>query len=113
MTDLTREGLVEQIASLEKQLRDARRTSTDRLYMIGALVPMLGPKGRQVWEQWQAKGVQRIHTAWADDVMALAGEEVAERHLQINKACEEAVPIDNMDSRDPSARARAMEAGRG
>ena len=67
-------------------LRSLRRTTTDRQYMLEAVVQMLGPKGRQVWEMWQTSGVERVHTSWGPDAAKLSGEQIAELHLKLEAA---------------------------
>ena len=82
----------------EQQITRLNRDRTDRQYMIEALVPMLGPKGREVWALWQAKGVTRIHTSWAFDPMTIGGEDVADLHLKMEVAIADAVPVDDIDA---------------
>lgn len=82
----------------EQQITRLNRDRTDRQYMIEALVPMLGPKGREVWALWQAKGVTRIHTSWAFDPMTIAGEEVADLHLKMEVAIADTVLVDDIDA---------------
>lgn len=94
MSGKVAQALEQALQDCERRLTLANRRATDRQYMIEALVPMLGPKAREVWRQWQAQGLQRVHFDWQDDIMALSGEEVAERHLQINEACKTAEPVD-------------------
>lgn len=84
----------------EEALRErdrARRIATDRQYMIDALAQMLGEKGRRVWAAWQRKGVVRIHTAWTEEAASLTGEEIAQLHLDMEAARENATPIDDVD----------------
>lgn len=87
----------------DQQIMRLNRDRTDRQYMIDALVPMLGPKGREVWALWQAKGVTRIHTSWAFDPMTIAGEDVAELHLKMEAAMAGAVLVDDIDAANPGA----------
>lgn len=87
-------------AQLEASRNEAKRLSrlaTDRSYMLEAIVPMLGPKARQVYALWLGAGITRIHHSWEINPMTLAGEEVAQLHLDMEEACKSAVPVKNVD----------------
>lgn len=73
------------------------RQRNDRDYMLHAVVPMLGPKARRVWDGWQAQGVTRLHFDWGPEGEKTTGEERAEVHLQIEEAVKTAVPADELD----------------
>jgi len=81
------------LPAIEQSLAQERRRATDAEYMLAALVPMLGPKGREVWAAWQAKGVTRIHHDWVKDPMTMEGEEVAQFHLDMEDAIKDARPL--------------------
>jgi len=87
----------ERLPAIEQALQSERRRGTDGLYMIEALVQMLGPKARKVWKAWQDKGVVRQHSSWTVDPMTMAGEDVAQVHLDMEVAIKNAVPIDDVD----------------
>lgn len=80
-----------------KRIIDLTRTATDRRYMMEAMVQMLGPKGKQVVALWEAKGVKRIHSSWAEGYERLTGEEVAQVHLDLEEAMATAVPLESLD----------------
>jgi len=71
------------VPSLERIVADERRRATDAEYMIEFLVPMLGPKAREVWQTMKDHGVVRAHASWAIDPMTMEGEAVAQVHLDI------------------------------
>lgn len=77
------EGEVER---LKKEVRRLNGIATDRRYMLDAVVMMLGPKGRQVWQMWQDSGLERIHISWGPDAAKLTGEEIAQFHLDLEAA---------------------------
>jgi hypothetical protein len=68
-----------------------RRISTDRLYMLEAAISMLGPIGSQVWQQWQEKGVRRVHYSWGERVSEMTGEDRAQAILDMEAAPKELV----------------------
>lgn len=72
---------------MDRVLKTEIRARTDALYMLQAVVQMLGPIGRRVWKMWQDRGVVRQHTSWNPEFLAKAtGEEVAQAHLDIEAA---------------------------
>ena len=90
------------IAALEAELarareaaRKARHVATNRAYMLAATTRMLGPKGRQVWQGWQDKGVLRVHYDWGQN--APFGEDCAQVILDWEEAAKSATPIDSID----------------
>ncbi len=95
--DVDHRALLNDVLEALRSAQRANRTATDRQYMIDALSQMLGPKGREVWSLWRAKGVQRIHTSWGPEAHKLSGEEIAEVHLKTEEAIKHAVPLDNID----------------
>ena len=76
----------ERIAELEADVVKFRRRSTDRQYMIEALVNMLGPTALKVWQGWQERGVQRVHYDWGPGAASLTGEERAAMVLEMDEA---------------------------
>ena len=71
----------------EKRLGDSHwRTVNDFKYQIGALVNMLGPNGRKVWEGWQTRGVLRVHYSWGPKAAKMTGEERAAEMLKLDDA---------------------------
>jgi hypothetical protein len=86
-----------ELVYLRAEMQRWRRIATDRQYMIDALVPMLGPKARQVWDHWQENRVQRIHFDWGPVGAITSGEERAQIHLDLIKAESEAELIEDFD----------------
>lgn len=87
------QSLTKQTEDLTKKLAAERRRATDAEYMLRAIIPMLGEKGRQVVKAWEDKSVVRVHTDWVVDPMSMQGEEVAQIQLDMMKAADEAVPL--------------------
>lgn len=90
----------DEVIEAKREADKWRRAATDRAYMIDALVPMLGPVAREVWDGWREKGVQRIHFSWGLEGEKLRGEEMASmiRDFQ-NAPCER---IDNIGGDFPT-----------
>lgn len=84
------------LRGIREALDRANRTATDRRYMMDAYFLMLGPKGRQVAEAWQAKGVRRQHTSWGPEAAKLSGEERAQVLLDMEAAVGR--PVESVDS---------------
>lgn len=99
MTDTPNELVVpdaiDEITRLTTENERLRRQTTDRQYMIDALVQFLGPIALQVWRGWQGKGVQRVHHSWGPGAAALSGEERAAHVLEWENAPK--TRIDNED----------------
>lgn len=83
--------------ALVKERDKWRRIATDRLYMLEAVVPMLGEKGQQVWALWQENRVQRVHFDWGPEGAKTTGEDRARLHLEIEEACQDGEPIEDVD----------------
>lgn len=90
-------SLLNEIATLRENERKQLRRANDAEYMRNAYRQMLGPKGREVANGWDADGVKRVHTSWGPDAVNLDGEGVAAVHLQMREAAKGAVPIEDID----------------
>jgi len=99
------------IADRNDAIRLFRRESTDRLYMIHALVSLLGPKALQVWRQWQGKSVQRIHHDWGPEAHNLDGEGRAQVLLDFEAASVNSTSIEDADAHIESIRGSADKQG--
>ncbi|UIS25293.1 hypothetical protein [Erythrobacter phage vB_EliS-L02] len=69
--------------------------------MLEAVVPMLGPKGRTVWDHWMSKGTRRVHFSWGPEGIKTSGEERAQLHLDWIEAEKTAVPVTDIDGDMP------------
>lgn len=96
-----RESLIatkrEQIEALEKELTAARRTATDRRYMMDAYRTMLGPNGLKMALRWEAGNVLRVHYSWGPDAFELTGEERAALMLEWDDAAKNGRLVENVD----------------
>lgn len=86
------------LKALEEERDKFKRMATDRQYMIEAIVPMLGPKGRDVWDGWQKSGVQRVHYTWGPEGAKTSGEERAQLHLELSANLKNAPPTNFEDA---------------
>ncbi|MVB00095.1 hypothetical protein GN330_22880 [Nitratireductor sp. CAU 1489] len=69
--------LAAQLKMAKDEIVRLRRMVADREYMCTAYRNMLGPKGLEVADMWDERGVQRIHFSWAQGADALSGEDRA------------------------------------
>ena len=84
---------------LEASLAAERRRATDAEYMLLAIIPMLGPKGRQVVKMWKDKGIERVHFDWAPGFLAkTSGEDVAQVHLDLDAASTRELTREEMEA---------------
>lgn len=95
---MTDAHLKDTVDHLQKEVSRYRRIATDRQYMIDALVSMLGPKAFQVWQQWQERGVQRVHHDWGPEAYKLDGEGRAQVLLDFEAALANSTPIEDVDA---------------
>lgn len=67
-----------------KALRAQYRRATDAEYLKSAYRQMLGPTGKMVAENWEKRGVSRVHFSWGDNAHTLSGEERAQVILDVD-----------------------------
>lgn len=95
-----------EIDDMRMALALANRRAADHAYMLEAVVPMLGPKGRAVWDHWMAKGTLRVHFTWGPEGAKTSGEERAQIHLDWIEAEKTAVIVEDIDSDLPQREVR-------
>ena len=88
----------QRFAELDKQHAALGRKLVGITQIHAATISMLGPKGREVVKMWHDKGVVGLHFSWGPEGARTSGEERAQLHLDIEKACESAELIENVDS---------------
>jgi len=81
-----RDALRAEVERLTAELNTVNRLATDRAYLASAYRNMLGPKGREVADMWDSKGVTRTHVDWAPGAAKMTGEDRAEVLLGIEAA---------------------------
>ncbi|MAG25056.1 hypothetical protein CMI47_05690 [Candidatus Pacearchaeota archaeon] len=109
MTDTTK--LAERIEALEGE-RDAWRDTAKQLAnRLEHILPMLGPKAREVERMWSSKGIKFMHVDYGPDGAKTSGEDRAQLHLDIADALESAEPITNIDAHIDTLRAQEAHNG--
>lgn len=71
---------------LQNRIETINRKATDRKYMLNAMYELLGPKAKQVVDNWIAQGVARTSTTWGPEAMNMTGEERAQVLLDFESA---------------------------
>jgi hypothetical protein len=85
-----------EIKQLNKQLQRAVRVIKDKDHMIHLMSEMLGPIGKQAFDQWQKEGLVMMHCDWGPEGINTRGEARAQLYLDIDAAAKDpsAKPID-------------------
>lgn len=84
--------------TLEERLKKQIRRATNAEYMLEAYYNMLGPKGREVADNWRKEGTRRVHYSWGPKAREMTGEQRAEYILYLNEALARSIPIESIDS---------------